>query len=148
MSVWVEFFDTRDGDRMCAAMTIRFAVFVDEQGVPENEEIDDHDRTDAAALHALAYDGTLPVATGRFFLRQDGAAQIGRMAVMPDARGRGVGRMVLDALMAEARARGIARAVLFAQSHALAFYERAGFTAYGEPFLDAGIAHVAMERAL
>ncbi len=133
---------------MREAMAIRFAVFVDEQGVPANEEIDAHDRTDVAALHALAYDGALPVATGRFFLRRDGAVQIGRMAVLPGARGSGVGRMVLDALMAEARGRGIARAVLFAQTHALGFYERAGFAAYGEPFLDGGIAHVAMERAL
>ncbi len=133
---------------MREAIAVRFAVFVDEQGVPENEEIDAHDRTDAAASHALAYDGSRPVAAGRFFLREDGAAQIGRMAVMPEARGSGVGRMLLEALMDEARARGIARAVLFAQTHALAFYERAGFAAYGEPFLDAGIPHVAMARAL
>ncbi len=144
----VELFGVEDNERIARAFAVRRAVFVREQGVPEEEEIDAHDRSDASACHALiALDGR-PVAAGRFFVRPDGAVQIGRMAVLAAYRARGIGRALLDALVDEAQRRGFSRVVLHAQTHARGFYERADFIAHGAEFLDAGILHVEMERAL
>ncbi len=144
----VELFGVEDGERMVRAFEVRRAVFVREQRVPEEEEIDAHDRSDASACHALIAEAGSPVAAGRFFARPDGAAQIGRMAVLATHRGRGYGRALLDALVAEAQRRGYRRVVLHAQTHARGFYEGAGFDAHGPEFLDAGILHVEMERTV
>ncbi len=144
----VELFGVEDGERMLRAFDVRRAVFVREQGVPEEEEIDAPDRSDARACHAFIAEAGETVAAGRFFARPDGAVQIGRMAVLATHRGRGYGRALLDALVAEAQARNYPRVVLHAQTHARGFYERAGFRAHGPEFLDAGILHVEMEREL
>jgi predicted GNAT family N-acyltransferase len=122
------------------AVPIRTAVFVVEQRVPAEIEIDDFD---PVSVHALARDRAgRPLGTGR--LLPDG--HIGRMAVLREARGRGVGAALLAALIEEARRRGYAEVVLNAQLHAVPFYARFGFAAEGEPFDDAGIAHVTMRR--
>jgi predicted GNAT family N-acyltransferase len=141
-------FSVTDRDRMEAAFVVRRAVFVDEQHVPIEEEIDEHDRTDPAARHVVILDEGAPIAAGRYYLRDGETVQIGRMAVLAEHRGRGLGRRMLDALMADARERGCARASLNAQVHALAFYERAGFIAHGPLFEECEIVHRAMERAL
>ncbi|CAG9171536.1 GNAT family N-acetyltransferase [Cupriavidus respiraculi] len=124
------------------ARAIRYAVFVEEQGVPVELEWDDQDEPSWHAV-ALADDGT-PVATGR--LLPDG--HIGRMAVLASARGTGVGATVLQALMGKAVELGYAELVLNAQTHAAPFYERAGFAVSGEPFEEAGIPHVEMRKRL
>ncbi|MRV76256.1 GNAT family N-acetyltransferase [Duganella sp. FT92W] len=120
------------------AQTIRLEVFVQEQNVPAELEMDDKD---AVCLHAVAYDaqGT-PVATGR--LLPDG--HIGRMAVRKAQRGSGIGGLILQGLMAQAKARGDAQVVLSAQTHAAPFYLRHGFVMQGEEFYEAGIPHVEM----
>ena len=124
------------------AEPIRFEVFVDEQKVPPESELDEWDAT---SLHALAVDASgRAVATGR--LLPDG--HIGRMAVRREARGQGAGAAVLAALMAGAQARGQKEVVLSAQTHALAFYERAGFVAEGPEYMDCDIPHRLMRRAL
>jgi predicted GNAT family N-acyltransferase len=129
--------DARD-----AASSVRFAVFVEEQRVPPEVELDEWDER---SEHALVTDGSgRTIATGR--LLPDG--HIGRMAVLPAWRGRGVGAAVLEALIARAAARGIRRAVLNAQTHARGFYARFGFTQIGGEFMEAGIPHVTMERRL
>ncbi|MFN2460733.1 MAG: GNAT family N-acetyltransferase [Candidatus Velthaea sp.] len=143
----VELFGVGD-PRIGAAIRLRIAVFVDEQRVPLAEEIDEHDRTDTEAVHGLVRAGGVAVATGRFFMRAPDAVQIGRMAVAAAARGTGIGRAVLLALMNEARRRGFATAWLDAQDHAVGFYAKAGFVAAGPAFVDAGIVHRAMRRAL
>ncbi|MRW84721.1 GNAT family N-acetyltransferase [Pseudoduganella sp. FT26W] len=122
------------------AKLIRFEVFVEEQNVPAELEMD---QMDAVCLHAVAYDadGT-PIGTGR--LLPDG--HIGRMAVRKIARGSGVGGELLQALMAQARARGDQYVALSAQTHAAPFYERHGFAIEGEEFYEAGIAHINMQR--
>lgn len=123
-------------------MPVRMAVFVVEQGVPEEIE---RDGFDALSRHAIARDGTGAVlATGR--LLPDG--HIGRMAVLAPMRGTGIGGAVLEALVAEAARRGLAEAALNAQLHALAFYRRHGFVEHGDVFMEAGIAHRAMRRIL
>jgi predicted GNAT family N-acyltransferase len=127
------------------AEPIRYAVFVDEQKVPAEIELD---AWDPQCVHALAFDardgGAVAVGTGR--LLPDG--HIGRMAVRQEARGRGVGTALLRVLMDEARRRGHVDAVLSAQTHAVPFYEREGFRAEGGVYDDAGIPHVDMRRAL
>jgi|SRR5450830_1981054 len=124
------------------AAVIRMEVFVVEQKVPAELEMDD---MDAVCVHAVAYDeaGT-PVATGR--LLPDG--HIGRMAVRKSGRGQGVGGAVLQALMATARQRGDREVVLNAQTHATRFYGSHGFAQEGEEFMDAGIPHIHMRAAL
>jgi len=122
------------------AKLIRFEVFVQEQNVPAELEMD---QMDAVCLHAVAYDeaGT-PVGTGR--LLPDG--HIGRMAVRKPGRGNGVGGALLQALMAQARARGDQLVVLSAQTHAAPFYLRHGFSIDGEEFFEAGIPHINMQH--
>jgi predicted GNAT family N-acyltransferase len=144
----VELFGTQDANRMREAIALRVRVFVEEQNVPLEEEVDDHDRSDSRAVHALIRAGAVAVATGRFYERDAQTVQIGRMAVDAAARGRGAGRMLLHALMDEARRRGYTRASLSAQLHARPFYEKSGFAAFGPLFLDAGIAHQEMQRPL
>jgi predicted GNAT family N-acyltransferase len=124
------------------ASPIRFTVFVEEQRVPIEIEWDDQD---AGSLHALAYCGTGDaVATGR--LLPDG--HIGRMAVLKEWRGKGVGGAMLERLIGVARERGDKEIELFAQTHALAFYRRYGFVENGEIFEEAGIPHQAMRKKL
>ena len=123
-------------------MPLRLQVFVEEQGVPlEMEE----DADDPVSLHAIAEDGDgVVIGTGR--LLPDG--HIGRVAVAARLRGRGVGARILTALMAEAARRGQRRALLHAQVAAEGFYARLGFERTGDVFMEAGIAHTIMARAL
>jgi predicted GNAT family N-acyltransferase len=144
----IEIFSVADAARLARAIAVRVAVFVDEQRVPLDEEIDAHDRPGAVAVHALAVDDASDLGAGRSFARDATTVQIGRMAVLASARRRGVGAAVLEHLLAEARGSGFARARLDAQEHAIGFYERAGFVVVGAPVLDVGIVHRAMERSL
>jgi predicted GNAT family N-acyltransferase len=121
------------------AQAIRIEVFVEEQNVPAELEMDE---MDAVCLHAVAYDPSgMPVGTGR--LLPDG--HIGRMAVRKVARGSGIGGVLLQGLMAQARARGHDHVALSSQSHAAPFYARHGFVKEGDEFFEAGIAHIAMQ---
>jgi predicted GNAT family N-acyltransferase len=146
--VAVRIFGVDDLERMEEALSIRTRVFVDEQGVPPEEEVDAHDRDDGDAVHALAYAVDRPVGAGRFYPLGNDSVRIGRMAVLASERGTGVGAAILAALMRAAADRGFVRAELHAQTHALAFYERAGFVAFGPEFHDAGILHRAMAKPL
>ena len=124
------------------ASPIRFTVFVEEQRVPIEIEWDDQD---AKSLHALAYSAAgEAIATGR--LLPDG--HIGRMAVLREWRGKGVGGAILERLIGVARERGDPEIELFAQTHALAFYRSHGFAETGPVFEEAGIPHQAMRKKL
>jgi predicted GNAT family N-acyltransferase len=138
-----------------ACFAVRKEVFVGEQGVPEDIE---YDAYDAGAVHVLAVreDG-LALGTGRLLHGEAAAAKtdgdlsvgsLGRLAVTKAARGLGVGAALVGAIEDAARARGLTAVDLHAQTHALGFYERLGYEAYGPVFLDAGIGHRAMRRAL
>jgi len=121
---------------------VRRAVFIDEQGVPEALEWDEHD---AAALHVLAMtiEG-VPIGCAR--LLPDG--HVGRMAVLPEWRGYGIGKALLAAVLSAAQARGLATLKLSAQTHAAGFYAAAGFVTVGLEYEEAGIPHVAMQKTL
>lgn len=138
-----------------ACFAVRKEVFVVEQGVPEDIEYDTYD---ADALHVVAVreDG-LPFGAGRLLYGEVAAARtggepgigsLGRLAVLKAARGLGVGVALVRGIEDAARARGLTAVDLHAQTHAVGFYERLGYVAYGPEFFDAGIAHLAMRRGL
>jgi predicted GNAT family N-acyltransferase len=138
-----------------ACFAVRKEVFVGEQGVPEDLE---YDAYDADAVHVLAIreDG-VPLGTGRLLHGAAAVAKtgadasvgcLGRLAVSRAARGAGVGAALVRAVEDAARARGLTAVDLHAQTHALGFYERLGYAAYGPEFPDAGMPHRAMRRAL
>jgi predicted GNAT family N-acyltransferase len=137
---------------------VRHEVFVVEQGVPVAME---RDELDAAADHAVALDDAGEVVgTGRLVdgrIDEDSRLEpgtagtvgtVGRMAVAAAARGTGAGRALLDLLVGRAAERGLPAVELHAQLHARSFYERAGFTPFGEVYLEAGIEHLGMRRDL
>jgi predicted GNAT family N-acyltransferase len=123
------------------AAPIRLRVFVEEQGVPPEIELDD---MDAASIHVLVFEVQTPVGTAR--LLPDG--HIGRMAVLKPWRGRGIGGRMLSALLEQARRRGDREVALSAQVHALGFYRAHGFVEEGDEYMEAGIRHQAMRRVL
>jgi YbgC/YbaW family acyl-CoA thioester hydrolase len=129
-----------------AATDLRHAVFAQEQGIAAELMVDDKD---AGAVHALAVNRLgVAVGSGRLMQAAPGVAQIGRMATHAGVRGAGVGMQVLQALMEAARARGDREVVLNAQSSAVPFYLRAGYAPQGPQFMEAGVSHQAMRRAL
>lgn len=117
-----------------AIAAVRRAVFIEEQGVPEAME---WEPIDPDCAWFLAEEGSGAVGVAR--LTPDG--RIGRMAVLADWRGRGIGSALLGQALAEARRRGLDRVQLHGQCHALGFYRRFGFVAEGPAFDEAGIAH-------
>ena len=131
------------------AKQVRYAVFVEEQAVPIDMELDEFD---AVSTHAVIFSTAeldksvtaRALATGR--LLPDG--HIGRMAVMADARGLGLGAQVLQSLIDEARRQGMTEVVLSAQLHAMGFYQRFGFVAEGDVYLDCAIEHKDMRLKL
>ncbi len=135
----------RDAEERQAALALRVRVFVGEQGVPVEEEVDDHD---TRATHLVAVEDGGVVGTCRLLAEDALTLRLGRMAVAPEARGRGVAGELLDAAHALARARGCARMTLHSQLAARPVYRRAGYAERGAVFLDAGIEHVTMERDL
>jgi predicted GNAT family N-acyltransferase len=125
---------------------VRSAVFVQEQRIPREMDVDE---ADGAALHAVAYNRLgQPVATARLTQSAPGVGQIGRMAVDHALRGSRLGQRVLQALTDSARARGDREVLLHAQRSAEGFYARAGYAVRGDPFDEVGIAHVEMFKPL
>ena len=119
------------------AFAIRVRVFVKEQGVPEEIEMD---RDDARASHLLAFEAGDAVGTARVVMRRVNA-KIGRMAVLKSYRGRGIGKRLLKRAIATARRRGAHRIYLHAQVPVIGFYKALGFCCIGPVFKEAGIPH-------
>lgn len=128
-----------------AALHLRRVVFTEGQGVPATLE---RDGRDADALHVVGLLAGRVVGAGRLVDRGDGTGLVQRMAVLEEARGRGVGSALLRRLERAARERGLRRLELHAQLPARGLYERAGWTASGPVFLEAGLEHVAMGKAV
>jgi len=119
------------------AFSIRLRVFVGEQGVPREIELDSDDRR---AIHYLAFIGDRAVGTTRVLI-QRGEAKIGRMAVLKSYRGRGVGRALLRRAVSLARKNDVKAIILHAQVPVIGFYEKMGFRCVGRTFAEAGIPH-------
>lgn len=117
---------------------IRETVFVNEQNVPKELEVDG---LDPDCDHVLLKSGSNFVATGR--MQKDG--HIGRVAVLREFRGKGLGKEIILSLIEVAKSRGMEKVYLGAQLTAKEFYHKLGFSQYGETFLDAGIKHIMME---
>ena len=125
-------------DKQTELTSVRRAVFIEEQNVPESIELDDRDR---CCHHVLACDKSdAPVGTARIDIN----GKIGRMAVLREYRGLGVGREMLRVIMDYGRANGIMCFHLSAQISAVGFYRRMGFETYGDEFEEAGITHINM----
>ncbi|WP_299926648.1 GNAT family N-acetyltransferase [uncultured Pelagimonas sp.] len=130
---------------MGACFALRRTVFIDEQNVPEELELDEHDQT---AVHLIAeIDGT-PMGTARMMFGDD-YAKVGRVCVLQSARGTGLGKALMLETIKQAKLRpGITKVILQAQISALGFYEALGFVAHGGIVMDAGIEHRDMVLAL
>ena len=129
----------KDGSDFAICMAIRMEVFVREQHVPLDEEMDEFDAT---ATHYLALLGGVPIATARTRLLPDGTAKIERVAVREEHRRHGYGLQLMSHLIAELRKKPDLKGItIHAQMVALPFYEKMGFVADEQLFLEAGIAH-------
>ncbi|MCH2077467.1 MAG: GNAT family N-acetyltransferase [Rhodobacteraceae bacterium] len=127
-----------------ACQAMRRSVFINEQGVAEADEVDGKD---GDAVHLLASLNGYPVGAARV-LPMGTTAKIGRVCVLRDHRGKGIGEAIIQECHSSARRLGATRAILGAQLSALSFYERLGYRAYGAVFDDAGIDHRMMEISL
>lgn len=137
------------GEAPPEARAVRFRVFVEEQGVAQEEEWDDHDFAGADAVHFVMLDAGAREAVACARLRPyGGEAKVERVAVLREQRGRGLGRQIMAAAEGAARERGYRELVLHAQLPVLPFYERLGWRAEGPEFDEAGMAHRRMRKAL
>lgn len=128
------------------AHSVRRAVFIEEQGVTEDEEMDGRDKQ---AAHVVAYTSAgEPVGTARYRSPEPGVAKIERVAVCGPHRERGLGRQLMDTVEACAREEGCSRALLHAQVSVEAFYRKLGYRTISEEFLEAEIPHIKMEKDL
>ncbi len=139
-------------EERAAVFAIRMVVFVEEQGVPPEEELD---ALDVVATHFLVRHMALPVgdptdivATARLVDKGGGVGKVGRVAVLRAHRGKGVGALLMRFIEETARAQGFHRLVLDAQLQAIPFYEQLGYVAEGEIFLDANIEHRFMQKTI
>jgi len=126
------------------ALIIRREVFIENQNVPEELEIDG---LDGAAEHYIGYVDEQPISTARIRLDDEGAhAKIERVSVLSKYQGSGYGKALMIHILGELETRGLVGARLESQVHARRFYERLGFSAVGETFMDAGIPHIEMKK--
>ncbi|WEK55905.1 MAG: GNAT family N-acetyltransferase [Candidatus Cohnella colombiensis] len=128
------------------AFQIRKTVFVVEQGVAEEIEIDQYEDI---ANHVLVYDGEKPVGTGRVrFIDQNQIAKLERICVLPEYRKLHFGEKIMQALEQIAKESGVLKAKLHAQTHAAPFYEKQGYITSSEVFMEENIPHVLMIKQL
>lgn len=133
---------------MADALLVRRVVFVDEQQVPEDLEIDEHDSLDGETIHFVAYNDEKPVGASRLRTYAPGVGKIERVAVTLSERGTGLGRQIMIVMEELAKQQGYDSLKLNAQTQAQPFYEKLGYTPFGDLFDDAGIEHIAMVKSL
>ena len=126
------------------ALSVRRTVFIEEQHVPEEEEVDQFENE---ATHFVLYDNEQPIGAGRF-RTIDGVGKIERICVLSTYRNRGIGRIIMEAIEQYAKENGVLKAKLNAQTHAQPFYEKLGYETVSDVFMDAGIPHVTMVKNL
>lgn len=126
-------------------MSIRYEVFVKEQNVPPSLEIDEWEET---ATHFLALASGLPAGCARLRWLPEGVGKVERVAVLSSQRGSGTGRTLMEATESHALDHGATVIQLHAQIQAVPFYQKLGYQTTGEPFMDAGIEHMAMKKPI
>ncbi|MED1472049.1 GNAT family N-acetyltransferase [Bacillus salipaludis] len=126
------------------AFSVRRTVFIDEQNVPEEEEIDQHEEE---ATHFVMYHEGSPIGAGRFRL-VDGFGKVERICIMKQARGTGAGKTIMNGIEDYARKMGIQKLKLNSQTHAIPFYGGLGYEVVSEEFMDAGIPHKTMVKKI
>lgn len=122
------------------AFAVRRTVFVDEQQVPEEEEIDQYEDE---ATHVVLYDNEEPIGAARVRVL-DGIGKLERICVLSSGRKKGAGKLIVNKLEEIATSQGVSKLKLNAQTHAIPFYERLGYETVSDVFMDAGIPHVTM----
>ncbi len=129
------------------ALSVRRTVFIDEQGVPEDRELDGRD---GDAIHFVAYDGDDPIGAARLraYRDRESAGKIERVAVLSAYRGDGIGRQLMDAVEETAEGLGYGELLLYAQTPVVDFYRALDYRTEGEMFEDAGIPHRSMRKQL
>ncbi|MBM7553998.1 GNAT family N-acetyltransferase [Thalassobacillus pellis] len=126
------------------AYRVRRVVFVDEQQVPEDLELDEHDET---ALHFVGYENKEPAAAARLRFVDD-YGKLERICVLKELRGKSYGRQMIEAMEDRIRKEGLVHAKLNAQTHAQDFYKDLGYEKVSFEFMDAGIPHVTMIKQI
>ena len=130
-------------EELSEAFEVRRRVFVEEQGVSEDVELDGHDRE---ALHMVVKERRRVVGTARVMFLADNKAKIERTAIVKPFRRRGIGRNIISFLLEELRSRQVKQVILHAQYSVIDFYRACGFEESGVPFWEAGIKHIKMHR--
>ncbi|MGE7941638.1 GNAT family N-acetyltransferase [Lysinibacillus xylanilyticus] len=125
------------------AITVRKKVFVEEQGVPLHLECD---AEDASATHFIMYEGNEPVGAARLRSIENDAAKIERVCILQDQRGKKLGALIMEEMEKHAISIHMKKLKLHAQSYAIPFYEKLGYSVTSPEFMDAGIPHRAMEK--
>jgi predicted GNAT family N-acyltransferase len=126
------------------AFNVRKKVFVDEQKVPEEEEIDQYEE---AAAHFILYQNGEPAGAGRFRIVDD-LGKVERICVLASQRGTGAGKAIMNKIEQHAKSQGIKALKLNAQTHAIPFYNSLGYEVISDEFLDAGIPHKTMKKSI
>ena len=143
-SMSIKFIDVNRPGALEDSFYVRREVFIKEQNVPEEEEFDE---LDLKAHHVIVYANAKPVATGR--LVQNGkSCLIGRICVLNECRGKQIGKLVVEKLLEKAAEIKAEEVHVHAQTHAVNFYEKLGFTAYGDTYLESNIERISMVKNL
>lgn len=130
-------------------LAIRKKVFVEEQNVPEDLEVDEKDASPKACHHMLLKLNGVPAAAARWYAYDEDIAKLQRIAVLLEHRGAGLGKRIISAMEEQARELGFSFVMLDGQCQAEAFYHKLGYSTVSEnPFYDAGILHVRMRKKL
>lgn len=144
-SMEVAFGRKDDQELYSDALFVRRKVFIEEQGVPEEEEIDFFEED---SVHFVLYAQNQPVGAGRLRMIGDGIGKMERICILPHYRNKGAGRLIMERIEKFARESGLLQAKLNAQTHAEPFYQKLGYETVSGVFMDAGIPHVTMIKTL
>ncbi len=123
---------------------VRKTVFVDEQNVPIEEEVDDHENS---STHFLCTINHQAIGAGRLRFEND-YGKLERICILKDFRGNSYGQQLIKEMEKEIQRQGYRNAKLSSQTHAIAFYENLGYQAISDVYMDAGIPHVMMKKSL
>ena len=127
------------------AFSVRRIVFVEEQGVPLSLELDELDET---ADHFVVYTENTPIGAGRIREIDSGIGKVERVCILPEFRGKHLGKLIMQALENHAAYKGLEKIVLNAQTYAIPFYEKIGYIITSPEFMDADIPHRTMEKTV